>query len=114
MTVIDDNGTSFWNLEAIQQRYKLYAQRYGIAPLSKLSPREHTEKGKHWIYPLMDQVIEGIKHGDPACAEIGVEFIEDSASFPFGKSESALSRCCVPAICHENFVNMQSSLGRLV
>ncbi len=85
MTVIDYNGTGFWSLEAIQQRYKLYVQRYGIAPLSKLSPHEHTEKGNHWIYPVMVQVIEGIEQGDPACAEIGIEFIEESTSFPFGQ-----------------------------
>jgi hypothetical protein len=29
-------------------------------------------------------VIEGIVAGDLACAEIGVEFIEQDASFPFG------------------------------
>jgi hypothetical protein len=84
-TVIDYNGTGFWSLESVQQRYKLYAQRYGIALLSNLSPYEHTENGKHWIYPVMYQVIEGIENGDPACAEIGIEFIEESASFTFGQ-----------------------------
>jgi hypothetical protein len=33
----------------------------------------------------MDRVIEGIESGDLACAEIGVEFIEEDASFAFGR-----------------------------
>ena len=33
----------------------------------------------------MDQVIKGIEEGDIACAEVGVEFIEESASFTFGR-----------------------------
>jgi hypothetical protein len=33
----------------------------------------------------MWKVIEGIEKGDLACAQIGVEFIEESASFAFGK-----------------------------
>jgi hypothetical protein len=32
----------------------------------------------------MEQVIAGIESDEPACVEIGVEFIEEDASFPFG------------------------------
>jgi hypothetical protein len=45
----------------------------------------HAEDEKRWIYPVMDRVIEGIESGDLACAEIGVEFIEEDASFAFGR-----------------------------
>lgn len=45
----------------------------------------HAEDEKKWIYPVMDRVIEGIESGDLACAEIGVEFIEEDASFAFGR-----------------------------
>lgn len=86
MTVINYNGTGFWSLETVQQRYKLYAERYGVVSLSNLNPREHTENGKQWIYPVMNCVIDGIENGDPACAEIGIEFIEESASFTFGRT----------------------------
>lgn len=92
MIVIDYNGTGFWGLEAVRRRYELYARRYGVSPLRDLNPLSHTEKEKRWIYPVMNRVIEGIEAGDPACAEIGVEFIEESASFPFGmilKSDTA-------------------------
>ena len=85
MIVINYNGAGFWSFEAVQQRYKLYAERYGVVSLSNLSPLEHTENGKHWIYPVMNCVIDGIEKGDPACAEIGIEFIEESASFTFGR-----------------------------
>jgi hypothetical protein len=33
----------------------------------------------------MDRIIEGIESGDPACAELGVEFIEQDGSFAFGR-----------------------------
>jgi hypothetical protein len=33
----------------------------------------------------MERVIEGIERGDPACAELGIEFIEEDQSFPFGR-----------------------------
>lgn len=33
----------------------------------------------------MDAVIAGIEAGDEACIRIGIEFIEESASFPFGR-----------------------------
>ncbi len=84
MIVHDYNGTGFWSPEAVQRRYKLYARRYGVPPLYDLSPRVHQEGGKRWVYPVIGRVIECIETGDLACAEIGVEFIEESASFPFG------------------------------
>ncbi len=33
---------------------------------SDLSSREHWAEGHHWIYPVMNRVIEGIEKGDPA------------------------------------------------
>ena len=99
MNIIDYNGTGFWNLEAVIQRYKLYAQRYGVVSLHDISPRVSTENGKRRIYPVMDRVIECIEKGDLACAEIGIEFIEESASFPFGmilKSNTARALRRVP------------------
>ena len=86
MSVIDYNGTGRWSVEAVQGRYEQYARTCGVKPLSDLTPCEHRAEGKHWIYPVMDRVIKGIERGDPACAEIGIEFIEESVSFPFGMS----------------------------
>jgi hypothetical protein len=86
MSVRNYNGSGRWSVEAVQQRYAEYAQRYGVEQRSDLTPHEHWADGHHWIYPIMDCVIEGIKRGDPACVEIGVEFIEESASFRFGRT----------------------------
>ena len=33
----------------------------------------------------MEPVIEGIRDGDPACVELGVEFIESTHRQPFGR-----------------------------
>ena len=85
MKVIDYNGTGSWSLEAVLRRYELHARRYAVALPRNLNPPVHEENEKRWIYPVMNRVIEGIEEGDPACAEIGVEFIEESASFTFGR-----------------------------
>jgi len=85
MKVIDYNGTGSWSLGAVLQRYELYARRYGVVSPRKLNPLVHEAEGKRWIYPVMDCVIKGIEEGDMACAEIGVEFIEENASFNFGR-----------------------------
>jgi hypothetical protein len=85
MIVIDYNGTGFWSVDAVMKRHQQYARRFGMAASYDLSPSVHTANGRRWVYPVMDRVIEGIANGDRACAEIGVEFIEETASFPFGK-----------------------------
>jgi hypothetical protein len=86
MTVIDYNGIGFWSVEEIQKRYTAYARKYEVATVRDLSPMIHAENNKRWIYPVMDRVIEGIEDGDLACAEIGIEFIEENDSFPFGQT----------------------------
>lgn len=85
MVVFDyNNREGFWSLTAILARYAKYAAEMKITPRD-ISPREHSDGDRKWIYPVMDEVIEGIKAGDPACARIGVEFIEEDAKFPFGR-----------------------------
>jgi hypothetical protein len=99
MQIIDYNGIGFWSADAIVSRYETYARRSGIDPPRDIRPLVVEQKGKRWIYPVMDKVIEGIEAGDPACADIGVEFIEESASFTFGsilKSNTARALRRVP------------------
>jgi hypothetical protein len=84
MDVIDYNGVGRWSRSAIQQRYTQYAAEAG-SPTRDLSPLEHSERGRHWVYPVMHRVIAGVEAGDPACIRIGLEFIEEDAKFPFGK-----------------------------
>lgn len=98
MKVIDYNGTAFWSLDAVLQRYEMYARRFGIDPRRTLKPLVHESHETRWVYPVMNCVIEGIEAGDLACAEIGVEFIEENSSFPFGRilkwnTARALRRC---------------------
>ena len=82
---IDYNGTGRWSSDELLKRYDLYVQRFGISHRLTSSPVVHSAEGKRWTYPVMRKVIEGIEKGDLACAQIGVEFIEESASFPFGR-----------------------------
>jgi hypothetical protein len=86
MSVIDYNGVGFWSADEILRRYAEYAKKYQIDAPRDLRPRVHSEGDKSWIYPVMDHVIEGIEAGDVACVEIGVEFIEEDQTFPFGRT----------------------------
>jgi hypothetical protein len=85
MVVHDYNGTGRWSREAIRTRYSELAHRLRVPQRSDLQPSELTVGDNHWIYPVMDRVIEGICRGDAACIELGVEFIEEDRPFPFGR-----------------------------
>jgi hypothetical protein len=85
MTIHDYNGSGRWSAEAIRARYLELARRFRIAEPSDLRPKETTCAEDRWIYPVMECVIEGIARGDCACSELGVEFIQESGSFPFGR-----------------------------
>lgn len=85
MFVHDYNGSGSWSREAIQTRYHELAQRLHVTNPSDLRPRELTSTDGHWVYPVMERVIEGIEQGDAACIELGVEFIQEDQFFPFGR-----------------------------
>ena len=87
--IIDFNGTGRWTGEEILRRYREYARRFRVSPPFDLTPHETTHNGTRWIYPVMEQVIEGIAAGDRACIQLGVEFIQSDDKFPFGKSLKA-------------------------
>ncbi|HXH39271.1 MAG TPA: hypothetical protein VNN08_11635 [Thermoanaerobaculia bacterium] len=85
MRVIDYNGTGPWSRDGILTRYAEHARRFRIRALRDLSPDELHRPETTWVYPVMVRVIEGIVAGDVACCEVGIEFIEQDASFPFGR-----------------------------
>lgn len=85
MEVIDYNGTDFWSVDEVKARYAKYARRFKITVPRDLSPLVHSNGDKQWIYSVMDEVIKGIEYGDPACAELGIEFIEEDRLFAFGR-----------------------------
>ena len=85
MEVTDYNGEGLWSRSGILARYARYATTLRIVSRD-LSPMEHTEGVRRWVYPVMQKVIEGIAGGDHACIQIGIEFIEEDTRFPFGKT----------------------------
>jgi hypothetical protein len=90
MKIIDYNGYGRWSLQAIQERYLEYARQLNVSPILNLKPSEYGHPdGRLWIYPIMNQVIEGIEKGDKACIEIGVECIEENQWLSFGKTIKA-------------------------
>ena len=80
------NGEGRWTVAAVQARYFEYCRRYGVESPSPPIPREHVEGNKRWVYPVMEAVIEGIERGDKASTGLGLDFIEEGAHFPFGKT----------------------------
>jgi hypothetical protein len=82
----DYNGEGEWSKDEIIRRYMQYCRELNIEPANLLSKTIFKQGEITWIYPVMDNVIAGIERGDAACRIIGVEFIEENRSFPFGRS----------------------------
>ncbi len=83
-TLRNYNGEGRWSIESVQDRYREYCAALHVELPRLLTPRDHTEGDVRWIYPIMDEVIEGIDESDPACIALGVDFVEEDARFPFG------------------------------
>lgn len=81
----DFNGVLRWSVASVQGCYLQHCRTLGVEEPHVPLPREHVEGQRRWLYPVMESVIEGIKHGDRACVEIGVEFIEEDEHFVFGR-----------------------------
>lgn len=84
MDVIDHNGTGRWDADDILRHYRQYCRELHIEPRI-LRPIEQATGNRRWVYPLMQQVIDGIEDGDSACIRLGVDFIHEDGSFPFGR-----------------------------
>lgn len=92
MSVQNYNGDGEWSVESVVRRYETYCRQFQVPEQRILSSKTHTEGEYRWIYPIMDAVIQGIREDDPACTELGIDFISESKGFPFGmtlKSQTA-------------------------
>ena len=85
MQVRDYNGPGEWSADAIRKRYHEYCRRFKQTEATTLAAREHRKGDILWRYPVMDAVVDGIKAGDRACVELGVEFVESGHKQPFGR-----------------------------
>jgi hypothetical protein len=61
------NGKGSWAVETVQARYREYCATFRVEGLRSLQPKEFREGNILWIYPVMDEVIQGIEEGDVAC-----------------------------------------------
>ncbi len=84
MEVRDQNGEGRWSADQIVGRYRRWAAKLGVSQPRDLSPRVYESGGVSWVAPVMERVIEGIEAQDVACAQIGVEFMEEDQGFVFG------------------------------
>ena len=85
MEIRDYNGPGEWSAQAVHQRYLAYCERHGRDP-RVVAPQVHVEGDVRWVYPIMFSVVDGIQAGDPACVDLGVEFIESGHSQAFGRT----------------------------
>jgi hypothetical protein len=84
MQLHDYNGTGRWSPGSILERYAVYARDLAITQTTNLAPYTNRKGDSEWTFPVMDEVIPGIKRGDKACIAIGIEFIEEDRWFPLG------------------------------
>jgi hypothetical protein len=82
----DYNGTGAWSVPAVQTRYRRYCEALQVEYPRVLKAKEHREGRILWIYPIMEEVIEGIEENDAACIALGVDFVEEDDLFAFGKT----------------------------
>jgi hypothetical protein len=85
----DYNGTGPWTRDAIVERYQRYCRDLGVREPAELHPREHIERDKKWVYPVMDEIIPLIDRGNAAAIALGVELVEDDQFMPFGRTLKA-------------------------
>ena len=83
-TVLDYNREEEWAPEAVAARYATYCVLYGWPCQRVLAAPVFEDAGTRRIWPIMKVVNAGINEGDAACTAIGIDFICDSRSFPFG------------------------------
>ena len=81
----DYNGTGKWSVTSVQQRYLEYSRRLDVTEPEVPQPREHHERNVRWIYPIMEPVIAAIDRDDKAAIALGIDFIEESEHFVFGR-----------------------------
>jgi hypothetical protein len=82
----DYNGTGAWSASAVQARYRQYCDFLQVKCPRVLEAKEHREGRILWIYPIMEEVIQGIEENDAACIALGVDFVEEDDLFTFGKT----------------------------
>jgi hypothetical protein len=82
----DYNGTGAWSVLSVQARYRDYCDLLQVGDQRLPEPKEHREGQIVWIYPIMEDVIQGIEHGDAACIALGIDFVEEDDLFAFGKT----------------------------
>ena len=87
-----------WTGKEIKRRYTEYAWQFGVTKRHPLIVDLYRKTPEDWGYRVMNQVIQGIDAHDPACAQIGIELIEEDRGFLFGaiyksNTAKALRRC---------------------
>lgn len=84
MTGMNYNGDGEWSVDAVIRRYEAYCAQFGVPMQRMLRPVINGEGTERRVWPIMAAVNDGIRQDDPACTEIGIDFICESQGFPFG------------------------------
>src|SRR3954447_4287497 len=95
----DLDGIGRWTQDAIRNRYQQYCRLFDIKPRA-LPPGDDWLSQRGFVASLLGAMIEGMKEGDLACAEIGIELIEEDGGFAFDRilkanTARALGHCAL-------------------
>lgn len=85
MPTVDLNGEGDWSLEAVLRRYAEYARSMNVGEPLEFVPRTAHQGESHWIYPVVEQVLDGAAAHDAACVQIAVDLVCSDVRFTFGK-----------------------------
>jgi hypothetical protein len=99
MRASDLDGKAGWTVEELRRRYDRYCHLFNVDP-RPLPSGDDWPSRRGLVVSFMDAFIQGMKEGDIACAEIGIELIEQDAGFAFGRimkanAARALARCAL-------------------
>jgi len=85
-TIRDYNTDPRWTPEAVQARYRQICRDLRLPDARRISPRIVDSGPTRWVFPVIDDVLEGVRHGDRACVELAVRYLVDDPRAPFSRS----------------------------
>lgn len=82
--LIDYNNSRTFSFDVVVARYAEFCRRRGVKEPIQFVPRKIGGPDKFYVYPVWNDVINGIRQGDPACVDLGIWCLSVVEPIPFG------------------------------
>ena len=76
------DGKDIWQFPQVQSRYRRYCAHFGIEHTELVFHPYYVERG--WTAGILDVLVDRMKSGDLAAAQIGIEMMEEDRGLAFG------------------------------